>query len=74
MNKLVSHFDIHVYFKKDTPSEPLALDLQHRLKKEFPHVRTFAPQPRPVGPHPIGMWEAHLTTNETFAYVTLGNK
>ena len=70
-NNEYTHFDIHVYFTKDTPSEAVAMDLQNKVKQKFPSMPVFPPQRNPVGPHPIGMWEGHITTKSLFRFLTI---
>ena len=67
MNEYTSHYDIHVYFTKDTPSEVEAEALRQRIQQVFPKMRVFSPQRNPVGPHPIGMWEGHIYDEPSFA-------
>mgnify|MGYP005997601303 CR=1 FL=1 len=67
MNSFISHYDIHVYFVKDTPEEDAALALQEKVRASFPQVPLFRPCRDPVGPHPVGMWEGHIKDEQTFA-------
>merc|ERR1712137_355515 len=69
MNSFISHYDIHAYFEKDTPSEEEAMALQDKLRRTFPNIRLYPPCRDPVGPHPVGMWEGHITTEAEFATV-----
>ena len=67
MNEYFTHYDIHVYFEKETESEAQAVRLRDSLKASFPSLRMFPPQRDPIGPHPVGMWEAHMITESQFA-------
>ena len=67
MNSYITHYDIHVYFEKDTPSEQEAVDLQRKLHQIFPNIRLYPPCRDPVGPHPVGMWEGHLVSEKEFS-------
>eukprot|EP01063_Lacrimia_lanifica_P001139 TRINITY_DN1054_c1_g2_i1.p3 TRINITY_DN1054_c1_g2~~TRINITY_DN1054_c1_g2_i1.p3 ORF type:complete len:138 (+),score=32.40 TRINITY_DN1054_c1_g2_i1:67-480(+) len=50
-------FDIHVYYA--TPAErDEAMTFRTRLQQAFPWLKFAAPWDRPIGPHPVPMWEA----------------
>lgn len=50
-------YDVHVYY--DGPSErQAALELREKMYKEFTWMRFYNPKDRPIGPHPVPMWEA----------------
>ena len=66
--KPITHYDVHVYFQQnDERSTHAASSLREDTIKLFPSVRVYSMVPRPVGPHPIGMFEAHLTNAVDFA-------
>lgn len=71
MNNYCSHYDVHVYFEKDTPSEQEALHLLDRLKQTFTkeNIKDFSPHRNPIGPHPTGMWEVNIYDEEAFSKV-----
>lgn len=59
----LTHWDIHFYFNETSSTDiKSAAAIRKDFIKRFPSVRTFDLVERPVGPHPIGMWEAHLST------------
>eukprot|EP01087_Luapelamoeba_hula_P011629 TRINITY_DN3176_c0_g1_i1.p1 TRINITY_DN3176_c0_g1~~TRINITY_DN3176_c0_g1_i1.p1 ORF type:complete len:130 (-),score=37.12 TRINITY_DN3176_c0_g1_i1:16-405(-) len=63
-------WDVHAYFNADDPKDTAeALKLHSTLQEKFPHMRLFTPIHRPVGPHPIAMWEGKLTSPEEFATI-----
>ena len=50
-------YDVHVYY--DGPEErEKAMDLRDKMKQEFTWMRFYSPKDRPIGPHPVPMWEA----------------
>ena len=51
-------YDVHVYYS--TPEErEAALELRTKLHEEFGDwMRFYNPKDRPIGPHPVPMWEA----------------
>ena len=50
-------YDVHVYY--DGPEErERAMNLREKMQQEFNWMRFYSPKDRPIGPHPIPMWEA----------------
>jgi len=61
-----THWDVHFYFDEHNPEDvKSALEVWRASKKNFPRMPIFEPVPYPIGPHPIGMWEAHFISNGT---------
>ncbi|KAK4556054.1 hypothetical protein LTR86_006750 [Recurvomyces mirabilis] len=60
-------FDVHIYFMQSVPSEvTFATELWERIRREFPELRIYRVWDRPLGPHPIAMFEVNLHTPEQF--------
>jgi len=60
-------FDIHIYFLQTSEDEKkFATELHERVRREFPELRTYSVFDRPVGPHPIGMFEVNLFNPQQF--------
>jgi len=58
-------FDVHIYHLQTDPSEvAFATALWERIRREFPELRTYRVWDRPVGPHPVAMFEVNLFTPE----------
>ncbi|KAF1931565.1 uncharacterized protein M421DRAFT_89859 [Didymella exigua CBS 183.55] len=58
---------IHIYFLQSEPEElKFATELWERIRREFPELRIYRIWDRPLGPHPIGMFEVNLFTPEQF--------
>lgn len=56
-------YDVHVYY--DGPNERQeAMDLREKMQNKFPWMRFYNPKDRPIGPHPIPMWEADFGSYE----------
>lgn len=50
-------FDVHVYY--NTSEERLeAIILRDEMQQNFPWMRFYNLKERPIGPHPLPMWEA----------------
>lgn len=63
-------FDLHIYFLHTNPTQvQYAKELWARIRHEFPELRIYSVFERPVGPHPIGMFEVNLFTPEQFGAV-----
>jgi len=43
-----------------------ALELWERIRREFPELRIYKVWDRPVGPHPVAMFEVNLFTPKQF--------
>eukprot|EP01100_Stratorugosa_tubuloviscum_P003101 TRINITY_DN1732_c0_g3_i1.p1 TRINITY_DN1732_c0_g3~~TRINITY_DN1732_c0_g3_i1.p1 ORF type:complete len:133 (+),score=61.10 TRINITY_DN1732_c0_g3_i1:103-501(+) len=66
----LTNWDIHFYFWENDSEDIASADLvRQNLKKTFPSIDVFELVCRPVGPHPIGMWEAHIPTPELFGLI-----
>ena len=50
-------YDVHVYYTIPDQQEE-ALKLREKMNVEFPWMRFYQPRNRPIGPHPIPMFEA----------------
>ncbi|KAI9291680.1 dopa 4,5-dioxygenase, partial [Neoconidiobolus thromboides FSU 785] len=61
----IKYFDLHFYFKEwDSASVASITTLRQSFIQAFPHIKVFELVPRPVGPHPVGMFEAHVMSEE----------
>eukprot|EP00560_Eucampia_antarctica_P004553 CAMPEP_0197834206 /NCGR_PEP_ID=MMETSP1437-20131217/21604_1 /TAXON_ID=49252 ORGANISM="Eucampia antarctica, Strain CCMP1452" /NCGR_SAMPLE_ID=MMETSP1437 /ASSEMBLY_ACC=CAM_ASM_001096 /LENGTH=144 /DNA_ID=CAMNT_0043438725 /DNA_START=419 /DNA_END=853 /DNA_ORIENTATION=- len=56
-------YDIHVYYNGVNECQE-AMDLRERMQEKFPWMRFYAPKGRPIGPHPVPMWEADFGSYE----------
>lgn len=56
-------FDVHVYYTIPDQQE-LALNLREKMQGHFTWMRFYEPRNRPIGPHPIPMWEADFGAYE----------
>ena len=56
-------YDVHVYYD-DEESRARAMELRDRMKVKFPWMRFHRPFDRPIGPHPVPMWEADFASYE----------
>ncbi|KAK0850760.1 hypothetical protein LTR91_010056 [Friedmanniomyces endolithicus] len=60
-------FDVHIYCLQTDASEfAFATALHERIRREFPELRVYRVWDRPVGPHPVGMFEVNVFTPEQF--------
>ncbi|KAH5582108.1 hypothetical protein HBI24_123670 [Parastagonospora nodorum] len=60
-------FDIHIYFLQSDDEElKFANELWERIRSEFPELRIYRVWDKPIGPHPMGMFEVNLFTPEQF--------
>eukprot|EP00759_Apiculatamorpha_spiralis_P041950 PhF_6_TR40351/c0_g1_i1/m.60033/K10253/K10253; DOPA 4,5-dioxygenase len=50
-------FDIHVYYNSEA-EKIRSLTLRSELQAKFPFLVFHEPHSRPIGPHPVPMWEA----------------
>lgn len=66
----ITHWDIHFYFdhtsKENTAS---AEKIRNDLKTAFPRLRVFDLVKYPIGPHPVGMFEAHILSEQQFGEI-----
>ncbi|KXX74981.1 DOPA 4,5-dioxygenase [Madurella mycetomatis] len=60
-------FDVHVYyFQNNSGQAKYARELWERIRREFPELRIYTFWDRPVGPHPVAMFEVNLFTPAQF--------
>ncbi|KAG4427757.1 hypothetical protein IFR05_016761 [Cadophora sp. M221] len=60
-------FDIHIYYFQANPAQlQFAKDLWTRIRLEFPELRIYTFWDRPIGPHPVAMFEVNLFTPAQF--------
>ncbi|KAG8870006.1 hypothetical protein FRC20_000491 [Serendipita sp. 405] len=69
-------FDFHIYHLPSNADEKkYAQELHERIRREFPEMRIYRFWDRPVGPHPIPMFEINtFTPSETgalFGFLTI---
>ncbi|OAL51943.1 hypothetical protein IQ07DRAFT_564496 [Pyrenochaeta sp. DS3sAY3a] len=56
-------FDIHIYYlQTDAEEAKFALELWERIRREFPELRIYRVWDKPIGPHPVAMFEVNLFT------------
>ncbi|KAL1842255.1 hypothetical protein VTJ49DRAFT_5733 [Mycothermus thermophilus] len=60
-------FDVHIYyFQNNQQQTEYAQQLHQRIRREFPELRIYRFWDRPVGPHPVAMFEVNLLTPAQF--------
>ncbi|KAI1322584.1 DOPA-like domain-containing protein [Xylariaceae sp. FL0255] len=60
-------FDVHIYYMQNNKDQTkYAHDLWERIRREFPELRIYQLWDRPLGPHPIAMFEVNLLSPEEF--------
>ncbi|KAL2043024.1 hypothetical protein N7G274_004083 [Stereocaulon virgatum] len=60
-------FDVHVYFYQENKTQSkFAHDLWRRIRHEFPELRIYGVWDKPIGPHPVGMFEVNVFTPAQF--------
>uniref|UniRef100_A0A8H7N0D9 Dopa 4,5-dioxygenase n=1 Tax=Bionectria ochroleuca TaxID=29856 RepID=A0A8H7N0D9_BIOOC len=60
-------FDIHIYyFQNNEEQAKHARALWERIRREFPELRIYRFWDKPVGPHPVAMFEVNLFTPAQF--------
>eukprot|EP01013_Petalomonas_cantuscygni_P024121 TRINITY_DN45690_c0_g1_i1.p1 TRINITY_DN45690_c0_g1~~TRINITY_DN45690_c0_g1_i1.p1 ORF type:complete len:152 (-),score=7.81 TRINITY_DN45690_c0_g1_i1:171-626(-) len=59
--------DLHVYYTPETRNDAVAV--RSALKSAFPKYQVYDMVDRPVGPHPIPMFEVHLPPQDASAVV-----
>lgn len=69
-------YDIHTYWNNNNAEETkFAFDLREKVQKEFAteiengDIRVYKFWDKPIGPHPINMWEIDFKKPEIFARV-----
>lgn len=60
--KARAHLDVHVYFSLD--AEPTMQLVYRDLKAAFPACPIYDPVNRPIGPHPMPMFEFHISPKD----------
>lgn len=64
----VQSYDVHIYFQHtDKEESSFAKSLRNKVVQGFPHLRVGRFHEKPVGPHPIGMFETDVQTSSEFA-------
>ncbi|CAB9503442.1 Dopa 4,5-dioxygenase family [Seminavis robusta] len=57
-------YDVHVYYSTPEQREQ-AMVLRDKLQKQFGEwMRFYEPKGKPIGPHPVPMWEADFGSYE----------
>ncbi|CAJ2504962.1 Uu.00g123560.m01.CDS01 [Anthostomella pinea] len=60
-------FDVHIYyFQNNQKQTEYAKDLWERIRREFPELRIYRFWDRPLGPHPVAMFEVNVFTPAQF--------
>ncbi|KAI0100260.1 DOPA-like domain-containing protein [Nemania sp. FL0031] len=60
-------FDVHIYYYQNNPEQTeYAKALWERIRREFPELRIYTFWDRPIGPHPVAMFEVNLFTPAQF--------
>ncbi|KFY71721.1 hypothetical protein V499_08095 [Pseudogymnoascus sp. VKM F-103] len=60
-------FDVHIYyFQSNDYQVKFATELWERIRREFPELRIYKIWDKPIGPHPIAMFEVNLFTPAQF--------
>lgn len=54
-------YDVHVYYYNSSEREKAML-LREKMKQKFPWMRFYTPKDKPIGPHPLPMWEADFAS------------
>ncbi|KAF1357115.1 DOPA-like domain-containing protein [Delphinella strobiligena] len=66
-NGIRGGFDIHIYYQQNNDEEKkFAFELWERIRREFPELRIYTFWDKPIGPHPVAMFEVNLFTPEQF--------
>ncbi|PGH26641.1 hypothetical protein AJ80_01586 [Polytolypa hystricis UAMH7299] len=60
-------FDVHIYHYQNNPDQAaFAKALWTRIRHEFPELRIYTFFDRPIGPHPVAMFEVNVFTPAQF--------
>ncbi|KAK3998372.1 DOPA 4,5-dioxygenase [Cladorrhinum sp. PSN332] len=60
-------FDVHIYYFQNNPEQTkYARQLWERIRREFPELRVYTFWDRPIGPHPVAMFEVNVFTPAQF--------
>lgn len=66
-NGIRGGFDVHIYFlQTDADETKFAHELWERVRREFPELRIYKVWDKPLGPHPLAMFEVNIFTPEQF--------
>ena len=59
--------DIHIYyFQENKDQREYAAALWERIRREFPELRIYRLWDKPIGPHPVAMFEVNVFTPHQF--------
>lgn len=62
-----AHSDVHIYYLQSNESQTkYAQELWERIRREFPELRIYRVWDRPIGPHPVAMFEVNVHTPAQF--------
>ena len=56
-------FDVHVYYDGSVQRTE-AIQLREKMQEKFTWMTFYALRDRPIGPHPVPMWEADFSSYE----------
>lgn len=60
-------FDVHIYYlQTNAEQSKYASELWQRIRREFPELRIYTFWDKPIGPHPVAMFEVNLFTPAQF--------
>lgn len=60
-------FDVHIYYFQQSESQTqFAKELWERIRREFPELRIYKVWDKPIGPHPMAMFEVNIFTPAQF--------
>ncbi|KAK2600113.1 hypothetical protein QQS21_005128 [Conoideocrella luteorostrata] len=66
-NGIRGGFDVHIYyFQNSAEQTKYARELWERIRREFPELRVYRFWDRPVGPHPVAMFEVNVFSPAEF--------
>jgi aromatic ring-cleaving dioxygenase len=72
----IQSYDVHTYWNNNSETErKAAFDLRERVLKDFKNeieagdIRVYKFWDRPIGPHPINMWELDFKSPEIFKVI-----
>ncbi|KDQ61441.1 hypothetical protein JAAARDRAFT_203955 [Jaapia argillacea MUCL 33604] len=71
-----NELDFHIYYMQNSASEAkYAKELHERVRREFPELRIYKFWDKPVGPHPVAMFEVNTfnphQTGAFFSWLTV---
>ncbi|KAH8204452.1 hypothetical protein TruAng_001368 [Truncatella angustata] len=60
-------FDVHIYYNQRNPEQAkYARELWERIRREFPELSVYTFWDKPIGPHPVAMFEVNVYTPAQF--------